>query len=91
MVFLSTISEEAVAWVERAFEEWEVFEVVNDLNGDIRLQLQMAFLLLSSSLVLEVIKVDVMEVFLEFHECGKFQKSLKCDFHFSYSEESVGF
>lgn len=34
MVFLSTISEEAVAWVEWAFEEWEVFKVVNDLNGD---------------------------------------------------------
>lgn len=29
----------------------------------------------------EVIKVDVMKVFLEFHKRGKFKIILECDFH----------
>jgi hypothetical protein len=29
-----SISEEEAVWVERAFEEMEVFEVMKDLNGD---------------------------------------------------------
>lgn len=29
-----SISEEEVVWVERAFEEREVFEVVKGMNGD---------------------------------------------------------
>jgi hypothetical protein len=35
MVFLSTLlARRVVAWVERAFEEMEVFDPVKDLNGD---------------------------------------------------------
>jgi hypothetical protein len=69
-----SINREAI-WVERPFVEREVFKVVKDLNGDKALGpygFSMAFF----QSCWDVIKEDVMKVFLEFYERGKFVKSL---------------
>lgn len=78
--FLS-ISEVEVAWVLQAFEEREVFKVLKDINGDKALGPDEFFMAFFRS-CWDVIKFDVIIVFLEFHE---YQKKFECDFHLSSS------
>jgi hypothetical protein len=61
-----SIRQDNAIWVERAFEEREVVDVVKELNGYIGRLVQKVFLWLSSS--------------LEFHEFGKFARSLNTTF-----------
>jgi hypothetical protein len=61
--------------VERPFEEREVFKVVKDLNRDKASGLD-GFSMAFFQSCWDVIKEDVMKVFLDFHEHGKFVKRL---------------
>jgi hypothetical protein len=63
-----SICEEEAAWVEQSLEEREVFEVVKELNKDMAVGLDGVFMVFFQS-CWEVIKEDVMKVFLEFHMC----------------------
>ncbi len=54
--------------MEQSLEEREVFEVVKELNKDMAVGLDGVFMVFFQS-CWEVIKEDVMKVFLEFHMC----------------------
>lgn len=78
------------ARVDRAFEEMEVWEVVQDMNGDKAPGpdgFSMGFL----QSCWDVIKEDVTKVFLQLHEPGKFEKTLNATFITLYTEESGGY
>jgi hypothetical protein len=65
--------------MKRAFEENEVFEVAKALNGDKALGSD-DFSLDFFQTCKEVIKEDIMNVFLEFHVRDKFERSLHATF-----------
>jgi hypothetical protein len=70
-----SIGEVEANWLERAFEESEVFEVVKALNSDKALGpdgYSMAFF----QACWDVLKEDIMNVFHDFHTRGKFERSL---------------
>jgi hypothetical protein len=72
--FLSINADESI-WLERRFEEEEVWDVIRDLNGDKALgpdSFTMAFIQKCSA----ILKNDLMVVFAEFHNRGQFEKSL---------------
>jgi hypothetical protein len=73
-----SIREDEAIWVEQAFEEREVFDVVRELNGD-RAPRPNGFSMTFFQSCSDVIK-DVMKLFLEFHEFGKFVRSLNVTF-----------
>ena len=78
-VVFSRISEEDATWLERPFDEEEVFGVVHDFNGDKAPGLDdftMAFFQSCWSLV----KSDIMNVFHSFHALAVFEKSLNATF-----------
>jgi hypothetical protein len=64
--------------LERSFEKMEVFKVVKDLNGN-KAPGPNGFLMAFFQSCWNVIKEGV-KVFLEFHECGKFVRSLNATF-----------
>ena len=77
-VFFSRISEEDATWLDRPFDEKEIFGVVHDFNADKVLGLDgftMAFFQSCWSLV----KTD-MKVFHIFHAHAMFEKSLNATF-----------
>jgi len=76
--FYSIDVEEAL-WLERDFEESEVFEVVKTLNDDKAWGLD-GFSLAFFQACWEVLKEDVMNVFLEFHVQRMFERSLNATF-----------
>jgi hypothetical protein len=65
--------------LERDFEESEVCEVVKTLNDDKAWGLD-GFSLAFFQACWEVLKEDVMNVFLEFHVQGTFERSLNATF-----------
>ena len=78
-VFFSRISEEDATWLDRPFDEKEIFGVVHDFNADKALGLDgftMAFFQSCWSLV----KTDIMKVFHIFHAHAMFEKSLNATF-----------
>ena len=75
----SSIDEEEKVWLERYFEEMEVWEVVKGMEGDKALRLDgftKAFFLSYWA----VVKHDVMAVFSEFHRRRQLVKSLNVTF-----------
>jgi hypothetical protein len=76
--FLS-IDDEEQSWMEREFEEGEVWEVVRNFKGD-KAPGPDGFSLAFFQHCWEVLKVDIMAVFQEFHERGKFEKSFNATF-----------
>ena len=77
--FFSRISEEDATWLDRPFDEKEIFGVVHDFNADKALGLDgftMAFVQSCWSLV----KTDIMKVFHIFHAHATFEKSLNATF-----------
>jgi hypothetical protein len=78
LAFSSIFAEEA-NWVERPFEEEEIFNVVSHMNGDKALGpdgFPMAFF----HACWPILKGDLLAVFSEFHEHGSFQRSLNATF-----------
>jgi hypothetical protein len=66
-------------WLERAFEEKEVRDVVRDLNGD-KAPGPDRFTLAFFQKCWDFLKTDIMDVFAKFHARGKFEKSLNATF-----------
>ena len=78
-VVFSSLSEEDVNWLDRSFEEDEVFRVVQDFNGDKAPGpdgFSMAFFQSCWSLL----KTDIIQVFHNFHAHLVFEKSLNATF-----------
>jgi hypothetical protein len=75
----SSISSDEVCWLERPFEEEEIFKVVSNMNGDEAPGpggFPMAFFHACWS----ILRADLLAVFSEFHEFGSFQRSLNATF-----------
>lgn len=70
--------------MEQAFEEMEVFEVVKGMNGDSAPGPD-DFSMVFFQCCWDVIGLDVIKVFIEFHWWGKFKKSLNATFITLYS------
>jgi hypothetical protein len=78
-IFFDSISESDASWLERSFEEEEVRKVVSTMNGDKALGpngFSMAFF----QACWDVVSVDIMKVFYDFHGRGLFEKSLNASF-----------
>jgi hypothetical protein len=76
--FLSIDAEESI-WLERAFEEKEVWDVIRDLNGD-KAPSPDDFTMAFFQKCWDILKTDIMDVFAEFHTRGKFEKSFNATF-----------
>jgi hypothetical protein len=76
--FLSIDADESI-WLERAFEEKEVWDVIRDLNGDKASGLD-EFTLAFFQKCWDLLKTDIMVVFVEFHARSKFEKSFNATF-----------
>ena len=76
--FDSISSEEAV-WLERPFENDEIFNVVSNMNGDKSLGPD-GFSMTFYHACWPFLQDDVLAVFAKFHEYGSFQRSLNTTF-----------
>jgi hypothetical protein len=74
-----SMDEVEAIWLERAFEEEEVFEVVKAMNSE-KATDPNGFTMVFFQACWDVLKVDIMNVFHEFHVRGKFEKSLNAIF-----------
>jgi hypothetical protein len=78
-ISFDSISDSDASWLERAFEDEEVKKVVSAMNGDKAFGpdgFSMAFF----QACWDVVRVDIMKVFYEFHARGLFEKSLNASF-----------
>jgi hypothetical protein len=73
---ISSIDEGEREWLEREFEEEEVWEVVRKMKGD-KAPGPDGFSMAIFQKCWEVIRKDMMAMFKEFHETGKFKKKYK--------------
>jgi hypothetical protein len=71
--------EEEGPWLERDFEEREVFEVVQAMNRD-KAPGPDGFSMGFVKSCWEFLKEEIMAVFIEFHSKGSFEKSLNATF-----------
>jgi len=70
-----SIDEAEASWLERDFEEREVWEVVKAMNGD-KASGPNGFFMAFFQVCWVVLKEDIMKVFRDFHASGKFKRSL---------------
>lgn len=75
----SSISAEEANWVERPFEEEEIFNVVSHMNGD-KAPGPDGFPMAFFHACWPILKGDLLAMFSEFHEYGSFQRSLNATF-----------
>ena len=73
------ISGDNAVWLERLFEEAEIFEVIKEFNGDKFLGLD-GFPMAFFQACWRTLKSDIMAVFNHFHVTGQFEKSLNATF-----------
>ena len=73
------ISEEDALWVDRPFEEDEVFGVVSGFNGD-KSPGPDGFSMAFSQSCRSILKSDIMDVLHNFHEQAMFERSLNVSF-----------
>ena len=66
-------------WLERYFEEVEIFEVIRDFNRDKSLELD-CFPMAFFQACWGILKLDIMVVIYHFHVTGQFEKSLNATF-----------
>ena len=78
-VEFSCISEEDALWLDRPFDEEEVFGVISDFKGDKAPGLD-GFSMVFFQSCWYILKVDIMAVFQNFHTQVMFQKSLNASF-----------
>jgi hypothetical protein len=74
-----SIDEVEASWLEREFEEREVWEVVKAMNGD-KASGPDGYSMAFFQACWVVLKEDIMKVFHEFHASGKFERSLNATF-----------
>ena len=73
------ISGDNVDWLERPFEESEIFEVIKEFNGD-KSPGPDGFSMAFFQACWGILKSDLMAVFHHFHVTGQFEKSLNATF-----------
>jgi hypothetical protein len=78
-IFFDSISESDASWLERSFEEEEVRKVVSTMNGD-KAPGPNGFSMAFFQACWDVVSVDIMKVFYDFHGRGLFEKSLNASF-----------
>ena len=78
-VAFSIIFEEDASWLDRPFDEDEVFGVVHDFNGD-KAQGPDGFTMVFFQSCWSMVKTDIMNVFHAFHAYAVFEKSLNTTF-----------
>ena len=78
-VEFSRISEEDALWLERPFDEDEVFGVINGFNGD-KAPGPDGFSMAFFQPCWSVLKKEIMDVFHNFHTQAVFEKSLNASF-----------
>jgi len=78
------ILESEASWLERAFEEEEVRKVVFAMNGD-KAPGPDGFTMAFFQACWEVLRLDIMEVFSDFHAREVFEKESECFFYCAYS------
>ena len=78
-VFFSRIFEEDATWLDRPFDEDEVFGVVHDFNGD-KVPGPNGFTMAFFQSCWSMVKIDIMNVFHSFHAHAVFEKSLNATF-----------
>jgi hypothetical protein len=78
-ISLDSISEIEAGWLERGFEEEEVKRVVFKMNGD-KASGPDGFSMAFFQVCWDVLRMDIMKVFGEFHAGGRFEKSLNATF-----------
>ena len=78
-VDFSSISMEDASWLDRPFEEEEVFGVINDFNGD-KAPGSDGFSMVFFQFCWCVLKTVIMAVFHNFHTQAVFEKSLNSSF-----------
>ena len=74
-VDFSMISEEEAAWLERPFEEEEVYGVIQGCNGD-KSPGPDGFSMAFFKACWDFLKLEIMEVLANFHSQAVFEKSL---------------
>jgi hypothetical protein len=74
-----SIGEEEVIWLEKTFEECEVFEVMKALNSD-KAPGPNGFTMAFFQACWDVLKEDIMNVFHDFRSRGMFKRSHKATF-----------
>ena len=75
----SRISGDKAGWLERLFEEVEIFGVVMDFDGDKTLELD-GFPMAFFRTCWAIIKIDLLEVFQYIFGNAQFEKSLNATF-----------
>ena len=75
----SRISEEDAIWLDRPFDEDEVFGVINGFNGD-KAPGPDGFSMAFFQSCWSVLKKEIMDVFQNFHTQAVFEKSLNASF-----------
>ena len=78
-VDFSSISVEDASWLDRPFEEEEVFEVIHECNGD-KAPGSDGFSMAFFKSCWGVLKSEIMAVFHNFHSQAVFEKSLNASF-----------
>jgi hypothetical protein len=78
-ISFDSISDVDASWLERAFEEEEVKKVVSAMNGD-KAPGPDGFSMAFFQACWDVVRVDIMKVFDEFHARDLFEKSLNALF-----------
>ena len=73
------ISGDNAVWLERPFEEAEIFEVIKEFNGD-KSPGPDGFLMAFFQACWGTLKSDIVAVFNHFHVTGQFEKSLNATF-----------
>ena len=78
-VEFSRISKEDAIWLERPFDEEEVFGGINSFNGD-KVPSPNGYSMAFFQSYWSILKKEVMEVFQNFHTQALFEKSLNASF-----------
>jgi len=78
-ISFSSIDADECLWLERAFEEQEVWEVVRDMNGD-KAPGPDGFSMAFFQKCWGILKKYIMAVFSEFHDSSQFERSLNATF-----------
>ena len=78
-VEFSRISKEDAIWLERPFDEEEVFGGINSFNGD-KVPSPNGYSMAFFQSYWSILKKEVMEVFQNFHTQAMFEKSLNASF-----------
>jgi hypothetical protein len=78
-ISFDSILESEASWLKRAFKEEEVRKVVSAMNGD-KVSGPDGFSMAFFQACWDILSLDIMKVFYDFHARGLFEKSLNVSF-----------